>query len=107
MKEADLAISAGGTTLYELCAYGVPTISYVLADNQIENTAQFQQDGIMDCAGDMRRGSFKENIKRLIEKYDDRTFRANRSALARSFVDGNGAMRILQIIMEPSRYHTT
>lgn len=33
MKRADVAVSAGGSTLYELCAVGTPTISYALADN--------------------------------------------------------------------------
>lgn len=103
MKEADLAISAGGTTLYELCACGVPTISYVLADNQMENVAQFQRDGIIDCAGDVRNGSIGDNLKRLICQYSSQTFRANRSALASSVVDGNGARRIAQLLMETPR----
>jgi len=34
MKECDLAISACGSTLYELCAINVPTIGIILADNQ-------------------------------------------------------------------------
>ena len=33
MQECDLAISAAGTTLYELCATGIPTITYTIADN--------------------------------------------------------------------------
>lgn len=34
MQQCDMAVSAAGSTLYELCACGMPTITYVLADNQ-------------------------------------------------------------------------
>ena len=34
MQEADIAITAGGTTVYELCACGTPSVCYVMADNQ-------------------------------------------------------------------------
>ena len=49
MMEADVVISAGGSTLYELCAVGVPTISYSIADNQLNNVRKFHEDGIIDC----------------------------------------------------------
>ena len=41
MKQCDIAISAAGTTLYELCALGVPTISFTFADNQITMAETF------------------------------------------------------------------
>jgi UDP-2,4-diacetamido-2,4,6-trideoxy-beta-L-altropyranose hydrolase len=34
MEKCDLAISGCGSTLYELCALGIPTIGIVIADNQ-------------------------------------------------------------------------
>lgn len=36
MNEADLAIGAGGTTTWERCYLGLPSISVVVADNQLE-----------------------------------------------------------------------
>jgi len=35
MKNCDLCITAGGTTIYELCVSGMPSILYSIADNQI------------------------------------------------------------------------
>nr|MCR5748365.1 hypothetical protein [Lachnospiraceae bacterium] len=35
MRSCKVAISAAGSTLYELCATKVPTITYILADNQM------------------------------------------------------------------------
>lgn len=53
----------GGSTLYELCACGTPAITYVLADNQIENAVKFESTGYMMYAGDCRAGdSFKKNL---------------------------------------------
>lgn len=54
MMEADIAISAGGSTLYELCAIGTPTISYSFADNQLDNVTKFAEDGLIAYAGDAR-----------------------------------------------------
>ena len=35
MSQADLAIGASGSSSWERCALGLPSISYVIADNQI------------------------------------------------------------------------
>lgn len=54
MTKCDVAISAAGSTLYELCAYGVPTISYVLAENQLLGMESLVENGLVVCAGDWR-----------------------------------------------------
>lgn len=54
MRKAKIAISAGGSTLYELCACGVPTIAYTFVDNQLQNVAALAQAGIIMYAGDFR-----------------------------------------------------
>lgn len=54
MRKCDLAISAAGSTLYELCVCGVPTITYVLADNQIRAANAFFDRGVMSYIGDVR-----------------------------------------------------
>mgnify|MGYP002226996556 CR=1 FL=1 len=34
MQRCDLAVSAAGTTLFELCSAGTPAVSFTMADNQ-------------------------------------------------------------------------
>ena len=54
MASCDLAVSAAGTTLYELCAAGIPAISYTFADNQLPSSLAFASAGAVPCAGDLR-----------------------------------------------------
>ena len=95
MKKVDVAISAGGTTLYELCACGTPTISYSFADNQLNNVKQFDEDGIIPYAGDVRYEDISLSIRNNIKKMmNDVSLRQAISDRMQMLVDGKGAMRI-------------
>ena len=95
MKKVDVAISAGGTTLYELCACGTPTISYSFADNQLNNVKQFDEDGIIPYAGDVRYEDISLSIRNNIKKMmNDVSLRQAISDRMQTLVDGKGAMRI-------------
>ena len=96
MLDADVAISAGGTTLYELCATGTPTITYSFADNQLDNVRQFEEDGIMRYLGDIRLSAFRNGIDTLISEYYKMNRRQQLSQSMRSMIDGNGANRIIK-----------
>lgn len=63
MRKADLAVSAGGTTLAELCSCGLPTICFTMADNQLAGAGAFAQAGLMYYAGDVRSVSLKSDEK--------------------------------------------
>jgi spore coat polysaccharide biosynthesis predicted glycosyltransferase SpsG len=54
MADCDLAVSAGGTTLCELCAIGVPAISYLMAENQRTAVETFAARELIPYAGDIR-----------------------------------------------------
>jgi len=54
MASCDLAVCAGGTTLCELCAVGVPTISYLMAENQRTAVNTYTSLGLIPYAGDIR-----------------------------------------------------
>lgn len=95
MLEADIAVSAGGTTLYELCACGTPAISYAMAENQLDNVNKFAEDGVIDHAGEAGKDETIEHIAALIERYAlDRMIRRERSRKMQKLVDGQGAWRI-------------
>ena len=99
MKEADLAVSAGGTTLYELCAVGTPAISYSIADNQLDNVRKFAEDGVIAYAGDIRQDNVIDSVIRLIRQYQgNRKLRAKVSGRMQKLVDGKGAERIADVL---------
>lgn len=101
MRGCDIAISAAGTTTYELCACGVPTVTFTLADNQMANAIGFDLKGVIPYAGDMRddREACLESMSRYVRRYiTDKGSRREHSGRMRACVDGNGAMRIAQAI---------
>lgn len=101
MQTCDLAISAAGSTLYELCAAQTPAITYVFADNQIANAEKFKEDGIMEYAGDFRfhgpemLDNFVDAVKTLMPDVNRRRLMAEKM---RHIVDGKGAARIWKAI---------
>ena len=102
MEGCDMAVSAAGSTLYELCACAVPTVTYVLADNQIPAEKAFLERGAMLSAGDAREGDIfydrlYDRIKNLI---GDPSERARLSMSAAGITDGKGAERIADKLIE-------
>ena len=100
MKSADIAISAAGTTLYELCACGTPAISYVIADNQTANAEWFDENNIIEFAGDARLDDIGHNLARIMPKYWNRAYRESISVKMQELVDGRGARRIAELLID-------
>lgn len=101
MLSADVAVTAAGVTTYELCAAGVPAITYTIADNQEGNAKSFQKEGIMEYAGDLRREPVIERITGLLDgKYRDFSYRSRVSEAMRQRIDGKGAERIAKSICQ-------
>lgn len=101
MLTADVAISAAGVTSYELCAAGVPSIIYTIADNQKKNAESFHKDGLMEYTGDLRYDLVYDRIMELMDgKYQSFIYRENISKEMRKKVDGKGALRIVREICQ-------
>lgn len=103
MKQCDYAVSAAGTTLYELCALGIPTISISMADNQIPMAETFAQADVVPYAGDIRVQKKKDldGILFRISEYldsllNDSSKRFGQHQKMRQLVDGNGAIKIAE-----------
>ncbi|MCM1232792.1 MAG: UDP-2,4-diacetamido-2,4,6-trideoxy-beta-L-altropyranose hydrolase [Ruminococcus flavefaciens] len=101
MQSCDLAISAAGSTLYELCATQTPTITYAFADNQITNAEKFKENGIMKYVGDFRYdglGLLDSIVDTINTLMCDTGTRALMAEKMKNIVDGKGVVRIWENI---------
>lgn len=106
MLSCDLAVSAGGTTLYELCALGIPAISFSMADNQISNARAFHDLGILPYAGDIRTdmgGVLEKCFHFLKELENDLSKRKAVHAKMNSLINGSGAALIADALLHMER----
>lgn len=101
MEEHDIVVSAGGTTMYELCAIGVPTIIYSLADNQISESKYMDKIGCVKYVGDVREGKmFWGKLLRLMKDLSQDEYERKKMMMnMKSIVDGNGCRRICEEIL--------
>lgn len=105
MKQCDYAVSAAGTTLYELCALGIPAISISMADNQIPMAETFADVDAVPYAGDLRTHTEPEMnaiLQRisdhLISLCEDSSKRHMQHQKMRQLVNGNGAIKIAEVL---------
>ena len=103
MKKCDMAVSASGSTLYELCACGVPTVTYTLADNQLMLADGFRKRGLALNAGDCRNNdAFIDGLVACIDSLaGDPDLRGDMSLRMQKSVDGYGADRLAETLLRP------
>lgn len=100
MASCDLAVSAAGTTLYELCAVGVPCISFTMADNQLPAALGMAEAAGLPYAGDIRTKPdfYPELLRQILGLLADASARRELSSALHRAVDGKGALRIAEIL---------
>jgi UDP-2,4-diacetamido-2,4,6-trideoxy-beta-L-altropyranose hydrolase len=98
MTDADLAITGAGSTAWELCFMGVPSLLVVLADNQVEIARGLDRLGACVNLGDGARldvNSLADSIRAVAESSQERE---QMSLRARQIVDGKGVYRVLDAL---------
>ncbi len=99
MLKSNMAVSAGGSTLYELCACSVPTVTFSYTDNQIGNVQSFAQRGIMEYAGDAREdANIGETIVQKLLLYIDTDRKTTVEKRMRELRCGNGATNLAKAL---------
>lgn len=99
MRECDIAVSAGGSTMYELSAVGVPVISFSFVDNQERIVRGFVERGLACFGGNyliQEEVMLDEMAFQIGRLAADFKLRENYSQRLRGVVDGQGAMRIAE-----------
>ena len=101
MIDADLAIGAFGTTSWERCALGLPTIGVIAADNQRENARTLRDAGAAVSLAWHTKVTAKDFANALGRPLD----LANMSRCAAQLCDGLGTGRVARIIVDLAEGH--
>lgn len=99
MLKCDLAVSAGGSTLYELAAAGTPTLALLQADNQIQGAEALHEKGAIINLGkgdQVQTDRISESIAELINDFE---LRKRMSTTGQKLVDGKGVQRCVKEIL--------
>ncbi len=102
MRNCDVAVSAAGTTKYELSACGIPSICFEVADNQ-EGAIEWEENGYMLYGGnaylekDICLNICCDKLISLCNNYERRRELSHRM---QQLVDGLGAKRISEYLLE-------
>jgi len=99
MAWADMAISAGGSTCWELLFMGVPTLVTVTAENQQANAEGLKEAGAAVILGqhyNLSATKINRAVKKLATAADTRIQMSQRG---QNLVDGRGVERVLREVM--------
>lgn len=100
---SDIAISAGGQTLFELACCGIPTIGFSLSSDQDANVSGMDELGLIINVGSYPAPNFFTMLEdRLISLSQDVNLRREMSVNSRRSVDGCGNERLVAELCE---YH--
>lgn len=103
MGKCDLALTAGGSTIYELAALGIPLICFSYAENQEALTAYVGKREIAGYAGAWHKdsaGTLNRMEKLFTEFVRSRQRRQDCSAKEGAITDGKGSVRLAEALME-------
>lgn len=94
MADSDLSIGAGGSTTWERCALGLPSVTVVLAENQRSIAETLEQAG--GTISSYNRADCGREIRALLARDDLTKGLVQMSRSAARITDGNGAARVVE-----------
>ncbi len=103
MLISDIAVCAGGQTLFELSRVGTPPVVVKVAENQRRNIEGFSNYGFIYYAGSWQDKDLEEKIKeglKLLKHYEERL---KRYKIGRTLVDGKGPKRVGDFLINSVR----
>ncbi len=99
MRWADLAISAAGSTCWELAALGVPMVVTVLADNQERVAASLAEHGVAVNLGWFDAWQAEQVASVFLDLMDNAQKRLEMAQKGQQLIDGRGCERLTQAML--------
>ncbi|MEM2915264.1 MAG: UDP-2,4-diacetamido-2,4,6-trideoxy-beta-L-altropyranose hydrolase, partial [Candidatus Bathyarchaeia archaeon] len=100
MMKSDVAITAGGETIYELAATGTPAINVSQVEHQNINARELEQAGTVINMGLGRDVSEDRIADEVLYLLKNRDLRQKMSLAGKKLVDGRGASRVANLLLE-------
>jgi len=103
MEISDVAICAGGQTLFELSRVGLPAAIIGVAENQRRHISSWKKAGFIEVVGwwDTRR--LAAGLEHSLSRLEPAKVRQSRAELGQGLVDGQGALRVAEAALERLR----
>jgi len=98
MARADVAVSAAGTTCWEMCRLGLPALLVDLADNQTALARELDRRGCAIYLGDPKEVSVEKLAQQVERLRNAQESRHAMSMRCQKLVDGEGAKRVVSIL---------
>lgn len=100
MARADIAIGGGGGTSLERCCMGLPSLVVLLVENQRLIAESLERLGAIRVVGDLAEVTPERIAEALAAFVDDEGKARECARIAASIVDGRGADKVCQVILE-------
>lgn len=95
ISQADMGLTAGGLTLIEFLACGLPAVGLMTADNQARNLAALVERGLCLAGGDARKADWRQTLTSCLDQLaGDGALRNRLSVAGPEIFDGSGANRL-------------
>lgn len=103
MLESDIAISAGGQTIYELCRIGLPLITVEVAINQKNNIFDLYMKKLILKPIQWDQINFKNELIKQLRELKKYLIRKKINKKIKESIDGQGARRVVETTNNISR----
>lgn len=103
MQSCDVVLTAAGSTVYEVCALGVPMICFYFVENQRQIAEEIGKiTGVINCGNfaDDKKVVCQRAVDALMDCIEKQAYRRLLYEEETCLVDGQGAMRIAKAMMQ-------
>jgi len=94
IRWADLCLTSGGTTVWELARYGIPSLVVATVPAETRLVEGLRRIGLFDTLGSEAALDEGTMARAVTARMTDATWRREMRALGTSLVDGDGARRV-------------
>ena len=103
LSKADIVITSGGQTLYEIASLGIPGIVISETIYDTEDAIAWKNRGSIIYAGKWSSKNIEKKILKSIIKLEDKNIRLKLSKNGQKTIDGKGGIRLVKKILQNVR----